>query len=472
MNRLEILQPSSFTLQHKDRDKGNGAFFEVSSVVSAWGKTVESVDKNCERISSALLSVFTRNSFGSNAQATPELVKAQLQVRSLKRKLDSESNAADSQLIRQERLLTDAQRELESALLRLEKVERDRAFLFERSKTFEEELNAERQTALSLRQEQTSTIQSLQKDKGSLVEELAEQRRAAASHRSETARLLQDKEAQIGRLQALVNAKDSKTQEAITSLKSKNELIDQLRTQLGALESQESAPKSGLLTREEGEAMQSQMRENLAHIKKLDSHVLSLKKENAHYKALDLNLSKKDEQVTSLEAQLLTLTQLRKELAETQVENASLKQERAKWASFSGDADPVSMARNLATERFRVAELQELLGVEKAEKAGRESYIKRLEDNAHSFERTLSTIKSQSDKLAIQIRVLERQKRLAERESTFLREQLVGCLNHFVKNASLIYMYPHRKATIWKIRLLVIKRTKRRRRAFKNLNPC
>jgi chromosome segregation ATPase len=304
-------------------------------------------------------------------------------------------------------------------------VERDRAFLFERSKGFEEELNAERQEALKQRQEQTAAVQALQKNKVSLVEELAEQRRAAASQRSETARLLQDREAQIGNLQSYIKEKESRTQEALASLKMKNDLIDQLRSQLSSLESQDSVPKSGLLTREEGDAMQSQMRENLAHIKKLDAHISALKKENAHYKSLDLNLSKKDEQVSSLKAQLLTLAQLRTELAETQVENASLKQERAKWASFSGDADPVSMARNLATERFRVAELQELLGVEKAEKAGRESYIKRLEDNAHATENTLSTIKSQSEKLAAQFRVLERQRRLAERESTFLREQLV-----------------------------------------------
>ena len=98
-------------------------------------------------------------------------------------------------------------------------------------------------------------------------------------------------------------------------------------------------------------------------------------------------MAKKDEEIQSLKSQLITMSHLRTQLAESQVEIASLLQERAKWAKFCGNeeaGDPVTMSRALASERLLVADLKERMGIEKAEKAGREAYIQRLEKEVSS----------------------------------------------------------------------------------------
>ena len=167
--------------------------------------------------------------------------------------------------------------------------------------------------------------------------------------------------------------------------------------------------------------------DNLEHIQALESQIGSLKKENEHYKTLDLNMSKKNEEISSLKSQLMSLNLIRSELASLQVEHSSLLQDKAKWTSFcqiNEFSDPTEMARALASERLQVADLKDRLGQEQAEKAGREAYIQSLETQVQEAQGD-SNAQGQIQKLEKQIRVLERTKQLARRESDFFREQLV-----------------------------------------------
>jgi hypothetical protein len=138
-------------------------------------------------------------------------------------------------------------------------------------------------------------------------------------------------------------------------------------------------------------------------------------------------MSKKNEELSSLKSQLLSLNSLRSELASLQVEHSSLLQDKAKWTSFckaNEFNDPAEMARALASERIQVADFKDRLGQEQAEKAGREAYIQSLEVQVQEAQGD-SNAQGQIQKLEKQIRVLERTKQLARREADFLREQLV-----------------------------------------------
>jgi hypothetical protein len=183
------------------------------------------------------------------------------------------------------------------------------------------------------------------------------------------------------------------------------------------------------LTKKEENILLNQLSQNLNHVSSLEKEIRKLEKEINHYKTLDYNLLKKQEEISSLNNQIAQLSSLRGELALVQAQNGLLLQEKARWAKFcqeeEGIVDPVVFAQSLAKCRLESAQLKQELGEERVQKAGRQGYISRLEGESSVLKENLKELEQVNQNLQKEARIHERGKKLAQRESEFLRNQLV-----------------------------------------------
>ena len=199
-----------------------------------------------------------------------ELVQARHQVRTLKRKMHMESSASQSALLQQEQQTQELEIELEQTRLRLEKLERDRAFLFTRSNDLEEQLQRDQKEALDIKvrdllrklmvkQSQAASILKLQREKNRLSELLTEMRHASASEAGILSQKLQTAESELALAKGQLRESDSIFQRQLQSMQAKNEQIQLLNEQLSA------SGKNGIatgLSKEETVSLQRQMKGN------------------------------------------------------------------------------------------------------------------------------------------------------------------------------------------------------------------
>ncbi|KAK7206607.1 spindle assembly checkpoint component Mad1 [Myxozyma melibiosi] len=174
--------------------------------------------------------------------------------------------------------------------------------------------------------------------------------------------------------------------------------------------------------------LESQLSAQIALTKSLESklHIItpeltSLRESHKKFKFIQ-------EEKTLLEARLKLMEDLRRQVADAELEAANLRQESARWAAFMETEDafhsPEDVMRALNNERAERLALLDKVGRLEAELAAREAG---LEGDARELADIESQVTSLQETIARNAKAmarLERQKALAAKESEFLREQL------------------------------------------------
>jgi len=178
-----------------------------------------------------------------------------------------------------------------------------------------------------------------------------------------------------------------------------------------------------------------EMSEHVNHIQTLESTLRKQTSELAHLREYSKSYSVLEEQYRSLQSRLSILDGLREQLSNSEIQIAVLKEEKLSWASFlQNDEDdlhfdsPEHLVRALVQERIEKATLVEQFGRTGMRETEQSNLITELEQANTVLKSRINQVEEEfkADQKAKQR--LERQKALALKEASFLREQLVAYL--------------------------------------------
>ncbi|KAK9239806.1 spindle assembly checkpoint component Mad1 [Lipomyces kononenkoae] len=311
---------------------------------------------------------------------------------------------------------------------RADALESDQQFLFDKHKESTAELN-------KLKEEWPIEKAALDKRNRSLQHDLDDARDA----RDEASSALRSAESAIKRqadefnvkertlttavhdLQQQLASLNKAVQEKAFELNERNEMVEKLSSENKSLKSK--TDDLHLL-----DTVQRQLSEQIAKSKGLESklHIMTpelnqLREEHKKFKFVA-------EEKTLLEARLKLMEDLRRQVADAELEAATLREERARWTAFFDETDnfrsPEDALKALSQERTEKIALLDKVGRLEAEIAARTTGMQVDEQEIRKVEQHVEELKDALDKNAKLMARVERQKNLAIKETAFLREQL------------------------------------------------
>ncbi|KAF3939934.1 hypothetical protein ABW19_dt0205622 [Dactylella cylindrospora] len=177
--------------------------------------------------------------------------------------------------------------------------------------------------------------------------------------------------------------------------------------------------------------LQREFAEQSRHINRIEVQNRKLEIENQQLQSYSKSVSILEEEKRSLEIRLQALDELREYVSNLELQKAILEEERASWSAYLQDGStdlqftsPVHLARAYVQERFEKMALLEKFGREDPISKHKDNAIEALESNKVSLEREIGELRQSIQKNSKDRQRLERQKELALKEASFLREQL------------------------------------------------
>lgn len=231
----------------------------------------------------------------------------------------------------------------------------------------------------------------------------------------------------VEELRADVDAKVNALKTAQQKLSQKEEEAGQLENEVVRLKTQTGDADSLALVKRE-------LSEQVAHIRKLEATNREYQAELRQLRKQQKSVEVVEEEKRTLEGKVRMMNDLRKELAEAQLQRQILEDERKAWTAYlesqasKGELNfdsPEDMARAFVRERLEVASLMERLGGIQPELAVKEENIKSLEDEKAKLLAEVEKLRNSGGPGDSKLRSrLERQRTLAVKEVEYLRAQL------------------------------------------------
>ena len=211
--------------------------------------------------------------------------------------------------------------------------------------------------------------------------------------------------------------------------------LSQRETETGQLEGEILRLKAQTGDADTLTVIKRELSEQVSHIRKLESTNREQNAELKHFRRVHKAVEVVEEEKRALENRVSLMSDIEKQLRETQLQRQILEDERRSWTSYleneggTGKVEfdsPEDMARALVKERLDKASLLQRIGAVQPELLEKDEIIKSLEEERskiHSeMEKLRSSGASGNDSRA-KTR-LERQRALAVKEVDLLREQL------------------------------------------------
>ncbi|KAJ3410220.1 Mitotic spindle assembly checkpoint protein MAD1 [Chytridiales sp. JEL 0842] len=352
--------------------------------------------------------------------ADPDLVQEKKKVKALKLELSSVKSDYERRVIELERENGRIQVALNEANAKVERLDNDRRFLLEREKASSSQLKALEDETLKSKHETEAKLAKLQAQNNELKEKVS----------------------------TLHEQKSNADRQAGQSSEQAHETFSRLKMELESLKQQLKSES------EQRQAIQIRSTELEAELSKAQNEVISLKrrdigdsdgfirkelqekstntlqKEVNYLRATKENVQKIKEEKFSLEQQVASIPALRQKLATAEVEVSKLMAEKKRWTGFlqggdeTGVDSPYALAKALAAERLQIASLKEKLGAEAAKQKGLEEHNNQLESQLADLKEKLNALQEKAEKDTRNAKWIEKSRDLAQREVTFLREQL------------------------------------------------
>ncbi|KAI5241663.1 mitotic spindle assembly checkpoint protein-like protein MAD1 [Aureobasidium subglaciale] len=285
-------------------------------------------------------------------------------------------------------------------------------------------------------------IRTLQDDNQSLREDLEDAESRLSSAEREHKHGLDDLEARHIALQASFEEAQRDLGSKVSSLQSTQQRLSQRESENGNLENEILRLKAQTGDSDTLAIIKRELSEQVAHIKRLESTNRDQSTELKQLRKTHKSVEIVQEEKHTLEQKLRAMEDLRKELAEAQLQKQILEDERRSWTSYleseaAGREEmafksPEDMAKAFVNERMERITLIEKLGAIQPEISVRDANIKTLEDEKVQLRAEIEKLKNASGTTTttaapedVKARArLERQKNLAIKEVEYLRAQM------------------------------------------------
>ncbi|KAI4719548.1 mitotic spindle assembly checkpoint protein-like protein MAD1 [Aureobasidium sp. EXF-10727] len=284
-------------------------------------------------------------------------------------------------------------------------------------------------------------IRTLQDDNQSLREDLEDAESRLSSSEREHKHGLDDLEARHSALQASYEEAQRDLESKVSTLQSTQHRLSQRESENGNLENEILRLKAHTGDSDTLAIIKRELSEQVAHIKRLESTNRDQSSELKQLRKTHKSVEIVQEEKRALEQKLRAMEDLRKELAEAQLQKQILEDEKRSWTSYleseaAGREEmafesPEDMAKAFVNERMERITLIERLGAIQPEITVRDANIKTLEDEKVQLRAEIEKLKEAGNTSITAVPVdakararLERQKNLAIKEVEYLRAQM------------------------------------------------
>ncbi|KAL1311526.1 hypothetical protein AAFC00_001647 [Neodothiora populina] len=285
-------------------------------------------------------------------------------------------------------------------------------------------------------------IRTLQEDTQNLREELEDVETQLSSAERQHKHGFSDLEARHTALQASFEEAQRDLDSKVNALQSTQQRLSQREVEVGTLENEILRLKAQTGDADTLSVIKRELSDQVAHIRNLEStnqkQLSELKQLRKTHKSVEIV----EEEKRVLESKVRIMADLRKELAEAQLQQQILEDEKRSWTSYlesqaAGNEDmkydsPQDLAKAFVAERFERLSLMERLGAIEPELAVKDDSIRTLEDDKAQLNAELIKLKTTSNSSSSTaaptdnkaLARLQRQKNLAVKEVEYLRAQM------------------------------------------------
>jgi mitotic spindle assembly checkpoint protein MAD1/[phosphatase 2A protein]-leucine-carboxy methyltransferase len=383
--------------------------------------------------------------------------------------LSASHKAAPHQVLPTDPVNEDLRAQINTLRYELETAKRDNEMLRLEHQQEKRELEDRAETEFRKAQQAEQVNASVEKKYAALQRELAEAQTRSANERQDLERRLRTSQERAQSLQEEADeAKEDlasgqrqaehKYNSLQTEHKALQETLDQVREELeiktnslqaaqrkaaqkeaevGDLESEILRLKANSEDAKAVSVLKSELSEQVAHIKKLETAARQQEEELRKYRKQHKAIEVVEEEKRDLQSKVRLMDDLRRELGEAQLRKQALEDEKASWTAYleneAGEdiqfETPEDLARAFIRERLEKTDLLDQLGQIKPELTVKEANIQTLEDEKVKLQHELQQLKmaktAAPDSTDAKARArLERQKVLATKEVEFLRAQV------------------------------------------------
>ncbi|EWC44071.1 hypothetical protein DRE_07206 [Drechslerella stenobrocha 248] len=307
----------------------------------------------------------------------------------------------------------------------------EKNFIFERHQTLAGELETVRQGSLNEKMGLESLLRDAQTEVHNLREQLHDLEIAYSTLQRAGKREIEELRAHTHRLDEHVNTlKSQHAAQDVVLQKCQSRLLEREKE---LLEAQDHG--GGTRTKSEDATtlhmLKRELSDQLNHVKALESKSRKLESENQDLRSHTKSISILEEEKRSLETKVQTLDDLREHLSNLELQRSILEEERTAWVAFLQDdpdgvqfSSPAHLARAYVQTKIEKNLLLEKFGRPDPSIKQKDAEIASLTTENNALEKEIRGLKQDSQKYSKDRQRLERQKELALKEASFLREQL------------------------------------------------
>ncbi|KAF2724021.1 spindle assembly checkpoint component MAD1 [Polychaeton citri CBS 116435] len=379
------------------------------------------------------------------ADISNENLRAQLNT--LQYELDSLKQERELTTLQHEQGLRDAQVRAEADFKRAQAAETAAELARKKAETLQREWQDVKDRDVNEKITLEKKIRALQGENGSLREEVEEANSELASYERKAgyeAGELRDRNiALLSSVEELQKDVDAR----VSALLATQQRLSRKETELGERENEVLRLKAQAGDKDTLALIKKELSEQVAYIKKLEVGNREQAVELKQFRKTQQSVEVVEEEKRGLEARLMLMEDLRKELGEAQLQRRILEDEKKSWTSYlesesmAGEGateglvyeTPEEMARAFLQERLERLNLVNKLGSVQPQLSVKDDSIRTLEDDKAKLQSELEKLRisgptgiggsiSASDAKA-RAR-LERQKNLAVKEVEYLRAQI------------------------------------------------
>lgn len=376
----------------------------------------------------------------STANANNEDLRAQL--RTVQYELDSLKQERELNELRHEQELRDAQSRADADFKRAQAAESASNTATRKAEALTRDFEEEQDRATNEKLQLEKKIRSLQDDNRSLRDELEEAKADLDSAGRQNKHAFSELEQKHASLQASVEDMQQDLSGKVTVLQTTQHKLKQREAEVGELENEVLRLKAQTGDSDTLAIIKKELSEQVAYIKKLEGTNREQLTELKQFRKSQKSVELVEEEKHALEAKVRMMDDLRKELAEAQLQKRILEDEKKEWTSYleteaaSGEdlryETPEQMAKAFMQERLERLSLMDKLGTVQPELSVRDENIRSLQDEKARLQSELETARQTSSNSpttatpadAKSKARLERQKTLLTKEVEYLRAQM------------------------------------------------
>nr|POE93659.1 spindle assembly checkpoint component mad1 [Quercus suber] len=363
------------------------------------------------------------------------------QLNTVQYELDSLKQDRELHALQHQQELRDTQSRAEADFKRAQTAEAASKAAKARADTLARDYQAIETKAANEREAQEKKIKKLQDDNQSLREDLEDAQGELASQDRQNKHMYSELEQKYSALQSSVEDVQQDLEGKVAALLSTQQRLVQKERQVGELENEVLRLKAQTGDTETLAIIKKELTEQVTYIKKLEGLNREQGLQLKQFRKQQQGIEVVEEEKRALEAKVKMMEDLRKELAEAQLQKRILEDEKQGWSSYLasetvGDEatryeTPEQMAKAFMQERLERMNLVDKLGAVQPELHVKEENIRSLEEDKKNLHAELEKMRlagsgaantTASDSKA-RMR-LERQKTLVTKEVEYLRAQM------------------------------------------------